>query len=57
MKGYDKAQKAKRYANFDIYESQYLCGGHRMKKDAKRRSKRAQRMLDKFLAREKNNEI
>tara|TARA_Y100000310_G_scaffold134863_1_gene133776 strand:- start:815 stop:1000 length:186 start_codon:yes stop_codon:yes gene_type:complete len=50
MKAIIKAEKAKRMANFDIYESQYLSG-KAMKQDAKRRSKRAQRMLDRFLAR------
>ncbi len=51
MKAVIKAEKAQRMANFDIYESQYLCGGHRMKKDAKRSSKRAQRRLNKVISR------
>lgn len=44
-----KAERAFRYAQSDIWESQYLCGKG-MKRDAKRSSKRAQRRLGKAQA-------
>lgn len=42
-KNANKAQKAIRSANLDIWESRYLVGARDMKRSAKRASKRASR--------------
>ncbi len=54
-KNINRALKAQRRADIDIWESQYVCGGYRMKKDGKRDYNRAQRRLDKALIREQTN--
>jgi len=51
-KNANKAQKAIRSANLDIWESRYLVGARRMKQDAKRESKRASRREAKAHIRE-----
>jgi len=49
MKNANKAQKAQKAAGIDIWESRYLVGGRRMKKDAKRASNRAIRRESKAI--------
>ena len=51
MKDIIKAEKMMRMASLDIWEAKYVCGGRRLKKDAKRTAIRARRRLDKAQAR------
>jgi hypothetical protein len=48
----NRAIKSKMAATSDIWESRYLVGGAKMKREAKRTSKRAQRRMNKQLIRE-----
>lgn len=52
----NKALKAQRKADLDIWESQYMCGGHRMRQDGKRMHNRAQRRLDKAVVQEQQSD-
>lgn len=52
MKDRNKAQKAMNAAKSDVWESAYLAGGYRMKKDAKRAGKRASRRQAKAVIRD-----
>jgi hypothetical protein len=49
MRDHNKAVKAQRNAGIDIWESRYVYGGYRMRKDAKKANKRAQRRLNRAL--------
>jgi len=55
MKNLNKALKAQSRADIDIWESQYVVGGYRMKKDGKKDWNRAQRRLDKAIIKEQQN--
>lgn len=51
MKDINKYSHTILSASLDIWESQYLTGGYRMKKTAKKASKKAQRQLNKAIIR------
>jgi len=48
----NKALKSQSKADIDIWESQYVCGGYKMKKNGKKTFNRAQRRLDKAVIKE-----
>jgi len=48
----NKLAKVQSKASIDIRESRYLCGGHRLKHEAKKVHKRAQRRMGKALIEE-----
>lgn len=52
IKEINKLNKALSGAGIDIWESRYVVGGYKMRKEAKRTSKRAHRRSKKALIKE-----